>query len=324
MANEFDLIEKYFLPLTGGFPGALGLKDDAAIIESDPEYSFIVTKDAIVENVHFLKFDPALTIGQKLMGVNLSDLAAMGALPYAYFLSVILPKSTSENWVKEFCAGIKIAIGKYGGVVSGGDSVRHDGPITLSLTAIGKVKKGRALKRSGAKCGDLIFVSGSIGSAYLGLQILQGKLSLKNKSLERTLISSYQIPVPRIELGNKLIGVASACIDISDGLLAELNHICKLSGQGAEIYMENIPMVDGWALPYPSPLPEGEGILSMITAGDDYELLFTVPESKREKIEELQSIVPITEIGRLTNSGELIVLDKHGQQVKISKFGYEH
>lgn len=316
--DEFGIISKYFSPLAKNYSGALGLKDDAAIITPNTNNNIVVTKDAIVENVHFFKNDSAHDIALKLLGVNLSDLAAMGASPLAYLIGVILPKNTNQNWLEEFSASMADGIKQYGGALIGGDTVSHDGPLTLTLTAIGEIPLGKELKRSGAKEGDLVFVSGTIGDSYLGLQSIKGHVEAYEYLQER-----YHKPIPRIEIGIKLREIASACIDISDGLVADLTHICESSGVGSEINLKNIPL----STHSRKIVDKNAGMLiKIINGGDDYELLFTCAAKKESEITNISKEVgiPIAKIGSITKGDKVTILDEAGSEIILQNGGYKH
>jgi thiamine-monophosphate kinase len=317
--NEFSLIEKYFAPLAASFPGSLGLKDDAAILTPKPGYDLVITKDALVENVHFFEKDPAYNIAKKLLGVNLSDLAAMGAKPVAYLLAIALPRTSTDEWLHGFSQGFAASITEFGGALIGGDTVSHDGGLMLSLTAIGEVKQGSALKRSCAKIGDFIYVSGTIGDSYLGLQILKNSNNTQHTQAEKYLTERYYFPIPRLALGAKLIGIARACVDVSDGLIADLGHICECSHVGAEIKMDDIPV----SLAARQLQPD---IKNLIAGGDDYELLFTAPAEMEKSITDLSKElhIPIAKIGQITAGDKVKLLDASGTEVVLEKTGYQH
>lgn len=313
--NEFGIISKYFAPLTQSSSGAFGLKDDAAVISPESGYDLVITKDAIIENVHFLPSDSAFDIAVKLMAVNLSDLAAKGAKPVGYFLAIMFPKNTSEKWLEEFASGISNMIKLYGGAVLGGDTTSHNGALALSLTAIGQVKTGAMIKRSGAKTGDDIYVSGTIGDSFLGLNILQGKI----KGESDYLVSRYKKPQPRVELGLNLVDIANSSIDVSDGLLADLGHICEASGLGAIINPDVITLSE-----------DAEKFIdikySHLSGGDDYEILFTAKPEHEQKIQQISDKLQlkITKIGNITSSCGVKLINSQGEEVIIEKTGYSH
>jgi thiamine-monophosphate kinase len=313
--NEFGIIAKHFAPLAKNFIGALGLKDDAAIISPKSGFDLVVTKDAMVADVHFFATDEPSLIAKKLLAMNLSDLAAMGASSLGYLLAVMLPLSTDDEWLAEFAAGLAESIDQFGGSLIGGDTVSHDGALALSLTAIGEVPQGKALKRSGAKIGDLVFVSGTMGDSYLGLNILRGNIDAHSEYL----VSRYYVPTPRIALGAKLLGIANSCIDVSDGMVADLGHITQCSGVGAKIELAAIPLSDEAQRIAANPV-------DLITGGDDYELLFTAPASAQPSIEAIakELNLPITKIGEITQGDRVVVLDNKGVEVSFETGGYRH
>ncbi|MDB2415259.1 thiamine-phosphate kinase [Rickettsiales bacterium] len=319
--DEFSIIEKYFSPLASKYSGALGLKDDAAIVDIDPDYQIITTKDILIEGVHFFaKTDPAL-IAKKLLRVNLSDLAAMGAEPVGYLLGLALNKNTDEKWISEFSKGLKEDIDMYGGSLIGGDTTCHDGNIVLSLTALGKVKKGRAVLRSNAKIGDDIYVTGTIGDSYLGLNILNQNI----KKNDDYLVDRYHLPQARVKLSRKLHEIANSATDISDGLIADLGHICKSSNVGAKIYCKDVPLSDSAK----SLIGDLDNFYEKIlTGGDDYEIIFTSSKDKADLISNIGNSInlPIKKIGEIAEPDEKIkVLNLNGSEIKLDKAkGYQH
>lgn len=301
--NEFDLIARYFVPLAEPFSGSLSLKDDAALLDVPAGMQMVVTKDAISEGVHFMgNEDPAL-IARKLLRTNLSDLAAKGAAPWCYFLNIALP-SLNEQYIARFAAGLAEDQTLFSIHLAGGDTIKTKGAATFSLTALGLVPKGEALLRSGAKIGDTIYVTGTLGDAALGLEALR-----RNKS-EPLLIERYHLPQPRMEFGASLRGRAHSCMDISDGLLQDMNHICNASKVGAEIHRERLPLSDAaqnWLAGEPALWP------LIYSGGDDYELLFTSS----------QEIEGATAIGKITASSGVKLLNE-GKDITPKKLGYSH
>jgi thiamine-monophosphate kinase len=276
--NEFDIIKNYFAPLARGHTGSLNLTDDAALIDTPAGFELAITKDAISEGVHFLGSEDPPLIAQKLLRVNLSDLAAMGAKPYVYFLAIMLPKSAHEGWIERFAEGLRQDQERFGIHLAGGDTIATQGSLSFSITALGLVPAGHALRRNGAKPGDKIFVSGTLGDSALGLMSLQKHLDARlSKDDRKFLEQRYFLPEPRLVLGEQLRGIASAAIDISDGLVQDLEHICTNSGCAGEIKVSTIPLSQaGWNA---IELTPEMGSL-VLTGGDDYELLFTVPPDK--------------------------------------------
>jgi thiamine-monophosphate kinase len=234
--GEFEFIARHLRPLATA-RGALALTDDAALLEPAPGRQLVLAKDAMVAGVHFFAADPPGQIAQKLLRVNLSDLAAMGAAPLGYLLALARPKEITDAWLAEFCAGLAADNAAFEVPLLGGDTVSTPGPLTLSLTAIGELPRGTALLRAGARAGDDVWVSGTLGDAALGLKVLQGALPAAEPA-RAFLIERYRLPQPRLALGEALRGIASAAIDISDGLVADLGHILEVSGVGAELRVD--------------------------------------------------------------------------------------
>lgn len=281
--DELDII-KSLKEISG--PAALGLTDDCAVFGE-----FCITKDILSEGVHFLPDDEPFNLARKAIRVNLSDLAAMGAEPFGVLIGACLSRANiSDEWLQEFNKGLKTDIDEFDFQLLGGDTVFHDAPTVFSVTAIGKTSV--PLLRSTAKAGDNIFVSGRIGDAYLGLK-------MKKEGVQSgEFVEKYELPTPRLELGQKLRGVATACMDISDGLLIDLNRLCEASGVAAEIESKQIPVAMDNIL------------LDLISGGDDYELLFT---SENDEVEGCHKIGKIVEGNGLKLDGE-----------DVAPKGYEH
>ena len=284
LRGEFELIEALFAPLAAGDPGTFGLKNDAALIGHGPGESLVATADCLVEGVHFRSGDPARDVARKALRVNLSDLAAMGARPRGYLLTLSLPKPLDETWLAAFADGLALDQAEFGLTLLGGDTTRTPGPRSLSVTALGTVPAGRCLQRSTAKAGDLICVSGQLGDAALGLKVLEGGLDDLGDSDRAVLAGRYRLPQPRIALGRALLeeGLASAALDISDGLLGDLEHIVAASELGAEVERDAIPLspAAGRAME----MATRAGWADILTGGDDYELLFTIAPEDRGKL----------------------------------------
>jgi thiamine-monophosphate kinase len=312
--GEFEFIAR-LRPLASA-PGALALVDDAALLDPHPGMQLVLTKDAMVAGVHFLEGDPAGQIAQKLLRVNLSDLAAMGAAPVGYLLALARPRAIEDDWLAAFCAGLADDNAAFGVSLLGGDTVSTPGPLTLSLTAIGEVPQGTALLRGGARSGDDIWVSGTLGDAALGLAVLQGALDVA-EPLRSHLIERYRLPQPRLALGQALRGLAHAAIDISDGLLADLGHIVEASEVGAEVRVDLLPLAD-------ADLPGARE--AALSGGDDYELLCAAPPSQRSAIERLAEKLdlPLTRIGTLQAAPGIRVIDAAGAEIHPERTGWQH
>jgi thiamine-monophosphate kinase len=319
--GEFERIARLFAPLAGA--GALGLLDDAALIDQQPGRELVVTADALVAGVHFLADDPPDLIARKLLRVNLSDLAAMGASPFGYLLTTALPHSCDETWLAAFAAGLAIDQAEFGIVLLGGDSVATPGPVTLSVTAIGSVPAGQAVRRGGARIADVIFVSGAIGDAALGLRALRGELTGIDAAQRAFLADRYHLPRPRLALGQRLVGTAHAMLDVSDGLVGDLGHICGVSGVAAVLEAHLIPLSPAAR----AALAEDGTLLSLVLGGgDDYELVFTAPPEVAPAIAALaQSLaLPITPIGRIAAGSDVRVVDETGRTIELAAMGYRH
>lgn len=320
-SGEFDLISKYFAPLASKDQPAYGLTDDAAVFTPPEGRDLVFTKDALVADMHFFADDPADLIARKALRVNLSDLAAMGAEPLGYLLAISLPKNMTdmEQWIAEFSRGLRVDQEEFGWSLFGGDTVATHWPLTISVTAIGSVKRGEALRRKGAQAGDDIYVSGALGDAALGFKCLTGYITPKNDDL----IDSYLLPHPRIALGQKLRGIATAVMDISDGLAGDIRHICALSGLGANMEADLIPM-SGVVRKVLESFPLYKELLW--TGGDDYELLFTAPGQAAGSIKKLANYLdlPLTRIGSMTSETAILIRDKNGVNLLGDEQGYRH
>ena len=323
--GEFGRIARYFKPLAAGFAGARGLADDAAVFGVPDGRELVVTVDAMVAGVHFLPGDAAEDVAAKLLRVNLSDLAAMGAEPYAYTLVTALPKDLPEEWLAGFARGLGEDQRRYGIALAGGDSVSTAGPVTLSVTAMGLVPAGQALPRGGGRPGDAVFVTGSIGDAALGLQVAFGTLDVADAEARAHLLGRLRRPEPRTGVGPRLRGVAAACLDVSDGLVADLAHLAEESGCAAVLEAGRVPL----SAAARAVIGGDPGRLATaLTGGDDYELLFSAPVEHRDAVAAVaaEAGVAITEIGRLEagEAGRVTVLDGAGAPLDLPARGWTH
>lgn len=316
MAGEFDLIARFFRPLAG--PEGLGLLDDAACLKPTSGKDLIITKDMLVEDVHFRGADAAGSVAHKALAVNLSDLAAKGAIPRQYFLGLSIPKAYGQDWIAAFAAGLARAQLSFGLTLAGGDTTQNPDRAVVSVTMVGEVPSGAMVRRAGAAVGDTLYVSGSLGDAALGLKCLTGSLP-RSAHLE----DRYLHPQPRLTLGKGLTGVATACADVSDGLMADLGHICRASGVGAVVKRDSLPLSAAAA----SILQADEAFWPAIfSGGDDYELLFTAPEAHRDAVASLaqQSDTPITPIGHITRDKDVRLVDLKGELLQTDASGFDH
>ena len=275
----------------------------------------VLTADAMVAGVHFLPDDPPDLVGRKLLRVNLSDLAAKGAVPLGYLMTVSTPKDTPEAWFAGFAAGLAQDQATYGVTLLGGDTTSTPGPISLSLTIIGHVAPDTAVHRFGAEDGDEIWVTGTIGDGALGLAVAQGRL------VDPTgfLLDRYRLPQPRVGLA--LAGIASAAMDVSDGLVQDLGHICRASGLAAEVFAEKVPLSDAARAAGP------DWLVTCLTGGDDYELLLAVPPARCEALrrEAGRAGIPVTQVGDF-HSGppEVMVRQANGEPLALTREGWSH
>ncbi|HEY3909541.1 MAG TPA: thiamine-phosphate kinase [Stellaceae bacterium] len=319
--GEFERIRRFFAPLAG--PGGLGLLDDAALVDCRTGRRLVVTADAIVEGVHYLPNDPPDLVAKKLLRVNLSDLAAMGARPLHYLLTTALPAERGPEWIAAFASGLEDDQRRFGVALLGGDSVATLGPAVLSLTAIGEVAAGAEIRRSGARIGDALWVSGTIGDAVLGLGVLRGAYPRLAAEHRDALIGRFRLPEPRVELGPALCGIAHAMIDVSDGLLADLGHICETSLVGAIVEQQALPLS---AAARAAGIGAPEMAARLAAGGDDYELLFAAPAEAAAEIRALSTRqgLPLTEIGRIEPGCGVRLIDAAGQPIAIESAGYRH
>ena len=319
--NEFQRIRRFYAPLAG--PGGLGLLDDAALVDCPSGRQLVVTADVIVEGVHYLPDDPPDLVARKLLRVNLSDLAAMGARPLHYLLTTALPAAVGANWIADFAKGLEEDQRRFGVDLLGGDSVATPGPASFSLTAVGEVAAGMEVRRSGAQPDDLLWVSGTIGDSFLGLGARCGAYPELPAEHRAALIARFQIPEPRVELGQRLARIARAMIDVSDGLLADLGHICETSHVAAVVELGRLPLSPAARLVVAA---EPDIRSRLATGGDDYELLFCAPPDAAESIAALsaQLGVPITMIGRIEAGAGVRPVDSAGQTITVEATGYRH
>jgi thiamine-monophosphate kinase len=315
--GEFGRIRDYLAPLA--LDGAFDLTDDAATINPEPGHELVITTDTVVEGVHYIGDEQPEQIASKLLRVNLSDLAAMGASPRAYTLNMTLPGDVTDAWVRTFCQGLADQQRDFGIGLLGGDSVSSPGPATLSATLYGEVPVGQAIRREGASPGDYIFVSGTIGDGALGLLAAKGELAVIDEFDATLLAERYRTPEPRIALGLALRGNATAGTDISDGLLADIGHIVDVSNVGAIVEFEKVPLSSAaeFALKADPMLWK-----NVVTGGDDYELVFTGPENLVEKIK--SSGVPLTCIGRIVSGDGVQLVNEQKKSLPIEIGGYRH
>ncbi|WP_349628799.1 thiamine-phosphate kinase [Bradyrhizobium sp. AUGA SZCCT0177] len=323
-SGEDSLIARYFRPIATD-PGAFNLDDDAAALKPDGD-DIVVTTDAIVEGVHFLPDDPPDTVARKALRVNLSDLAAKGAVPAGFVLTLAL-RDTDEAWLKPFAAALGEDAAQFGCPLLGGDTVSTSGPLMVSITAFGRVPSGKMVHRSGAKPGDRVLVTGTIGDAALGLAVLGGgkvHAAVSDIAARDLLIGRYRVPQPRVVLAEIVRDHAKAAMDVSDGLAGDLTKLCGVSGVSAAIDLESIPLSDTAR----DLVSRGiVGIETLIAGGDDYEILCTVAEDRVDAF--LQAAqgagVAASSIGTVVaGNGAPIFLDGQGGEIVLKRRSYSH
>lgn len=317
--NEFELIRQFFArQLKQRDDIAIGIGDDAAVVNVPVNQQLVVTTDTLVADIHFASKTPAYDIAYKALAVNLSDLAAMGAEPAWVTLALTLPDA-DEAWIQGFCEGFFTLASRFHVQLIGGD-LTH-GPLSITVQAMGLVPRGQAITRSGAKPGDAIYVTGTLGDAGLGLQVEQSHLHLP-EAQQHAALDKLHHPEPRIQTGLHLRGLASAAIDISDGLVADLGHILEQSGVGATVHIEKLPISELVM----QALAKDTAIMLGLSAGDDYELCFTVPAKHTHSVDQTLSQLPcrFTRIGTIDNDSQLKLLDDQGNIYDGTFPGYRH
>ena len=316
MASEFELIRKYFTRSTRQTP--LGIGDDAALIAPAAGMALAVSADMLVAGTHFFPDANPFQVGWKSLSVNLSDMAAMGALPKWVTLAIALP-TADEAWIEQFAAGFFACADKFQVDLIGGDTTR--GRLTISIQIMGEVRANQVLLRSGAKAEDEIWISGKLGDAALALAGLQGRYPLTEDELEACL-PALHTPQPRVELGLLLNMMVHSAIDISDGLLADLGHILQASNVGAEINLQHVPC----SRVARERLTDPQVQQMVLAGGDDYELCFTAPVRNHAEIAKMATLigVPLTRIGTITQEPGLRVRGLDNQIIKINKSGFDH
>ncbi|MEM8936732.1 MAG: thiamine-phosphate kinase [Pseudomonadota bacterium] len=323
--GEFDIIREIFAPLTKDAEGAFNLTDDAALVSSG---DIIVSKDVLVGGVHFRTKDPLDLVARKLLRVNLSDLAAKGAKPIGYFLGCVWPSSIKRDAIELFARGLSEDQTQFRIALYGGDTTAHrarSAPLTLSATIFGLPPKRGLTRRITASVRDDLYVSGTIGDAGLGLKALEKEIAVTTVD-RASLAGRYHLPEPRLQLGSALAGLASAAIDVSDGLLADAGRLAAAAGLKAEIEAERVPLsapAKSWVEGAEAP---ESAIASLASFGDDYEILFSAPSTLRRSVAVAAdaSRTPVTRIGMLTRGAGVALLDRDGAEMPVETLGYDH
>lgn len=312
--HEFDIINKFLKPLAEGSPFALGLTDDAAILSTVLKEDIVLSTDTLIVGIHFPHQATPAQIAHRSLRTTLSDLAAMGACPMGYLMSLSLPTGTTEQWLQAYCLGLKADQERYGIHLLGGDITKAPHDLTISMTVVGTCPKGQAWKRSTAFTGDKIYVTGTIGDAYLGLKVLQGQLTGLSKEHQEYLINRYYYPEPRFVA----VEGATAAIDISDGLLQDLGHVCVASNKSAHVEQDLIPLSEAAQ----AALASGEvQLLDLLSGGDDYELILAMNAQVTPK----KDVTPIGYfMAETPHQDRVQLVDATGKRIQFTKSGYVH
>jgi thiamine-monophosphate kinase len=314
---ERDRIARYFAPLAAGEPGSFHLTDDAALLRPPAGQSLIITTDSVIESIHVLHRATPQHYAHKLMRRNLSDLAAMGATPWRYTLNLHTPKGFSDDWFAQFAATLADEQNLFQLLLIGGDSTTGGECIHTTMTCFG-LCDGPPLRRNGAKVGDDIYVSGTLGDAAYALHLLQ-----QHAAVDDALAARYHCPTPRLELGKMLRSIATSAIDISDGLVADIQQICHASQCGARIKQATIPLSHHLKN---AALSTAQKYTFALSGGDDYELCFTAPKNERNSIAALANKLdlPLTCVGKIIAGKVVEILDGSGNPITLRRTGWSH
>jgi thiamine-monophosphate kinase len=324
MSAEDRLIARFFEPIAT-HPGALGLSDDAAFITPPPGTDLVLKADAIVGGVHFFPEDPPQAVGGKALRVNLSDLAAKGARPLGFLLSLAIPRDVNDDWLGGLAEGLRADAVLYGCPLFGGDTDRTPGPVTISIAMFGSLPHGAMVRRAGARPGDRVFVTGTIGDAALGLIVRGGKAQTwkLNDAHRRHLISRYLLPQPRNALADVIRDHASAAMDVSDGLVGDFGKLCSASGVAGEINVASVPLSDAAKAVIAA---ETAAIEVVLTGGDDYEIVCTVPDGKAKSFHAAAKAagVPVVDIGEIRTGEGAHFISAAGQPLVFERVSFSH
>lgn len=325
-SGEDRLIARHFRPIAKD-PAALGLLDDAAMLAAPADADLVVTADAIVAGSHFFPGDPADLVAKKALRVNLSDLAAKGATPLGAILTIALPKGTGDRWLEKFAHGLGSDCARFRCPLIGGDTVATRGPVAISITALGEVPQGRMVHRSGARAGDAVMVTGTIGDAALGLLLRRNRKRTAFRRLDRKarayLERRYLLPQPRLALTGAIREFATAAIDVSDGLAGDLAKLAAASGLAARIATAGVPL----SSPAQRALAAEPRLMkTILTGGDDYEILLTVPEVKRAAFEAAAAAagVAVAALGRMQAGSGVEILGEGGKPLRLARLSFSH
>ncbi len=323
VSGEFERIARYFAPLAGDCAAADGLNDDAAALPVPAGSDLVVSTDTIVEKIHYLGSESPDAIACKLLRVTLSDLASKGARPVWYTMNLALPGKIDDAWLAGFCAGLAGDQDRYGVTLVGGDTVKTDGPTVLTLTGYGLVPTGAILRRGGARAGDQLYVTGTIGDGAFGLECARGAFPGLNWGMRERLVQRYERPDPPVAFGPDLIGLAHAAMDVSDGLVGDLAHMAETSGLHAVLKSPDVPVSDAVAEILSN---DPDGLASVLTGGDDYQILAAVPPENEAAFKDAAARhgVLVTQIGRFEDGSGVSVRDADGAELALTRQGYTH
>ncbi len=322
MSAEDRLIARFFRPLAV-HPGALGLADDAAFITPPAGHDLVLKTDAIIGGVHFFADDAPREVARKALRVNLSDLAAKGARPLGFLLSLALPKETGEAWLAEFSEGLRADAALFACPLFGGDTDRTPGPVTISVAMFGSVPSGTMVQRAGAKAGDAVYVTGTIGDAALGLSVRKGVPWKLSDAQRQHLIARYLLPQPRNALAEVVRTHASAAMDISDGLAGDLAKLCRVSGVAVEVNVAQVPFSDAARAAIAA---EPKMLETALTGGDDYEIACSVPAAKAASFRAAAQAahVPVSEIGVVAAGEGARFIGAAGKPLTFAHVSFSH
>jgi thiamine-monophosphate kinase len=322
MSPEDRLIARFFKPLAT-HPGALGLSDDAAFLTPPAGFDLVLTTDAIVGGVHFFPEDAADTVAGRALRVNLSDLAAKGARPLGFLLSLALPREIGEQWLEGFAQGLRADADLFGCPLFGGDTDRTPGPIVVSIAMFGTVPEGTMVRRAGAKAGDRVFVTGTIGDAALGVMMRNGKRWKLDEPQRQHLLSRYLVPQPRNALAEAVRMHASAAMDISDGLAGDFGKLCRVSAVAADVDIARVPLSEAARAVIAS---NPDAVESVLTGGDDYEIICTVPPAKAGSFHAAAGAanVAVSEIGEIKGGEGTRFIAPDGRALTFKRASFSH
>ncbi len=324
VTDETELIQTYLAPLAMNAPGAFGLQDDVALIKLEPGFNLVVSTDPVIAGVHFFSNDAPHDIAWKALAVNVSDLAAKGAEPFAYTMALAFPEAPRRDWMAAFCAGLRQAQTAFGCTLVGGDTDRTPGPLSIGITAFGKIQEGRLVRRNGARIGDHVFVTGTIGDSALGLHLRQTPDAIiLDDEHRRFLLSRYLRPLPRLVMVQLLQSFASAALDVSDGFLKDAARIASGAGAALSINEAAVPLS---AAAKAALTGDASWLKVIVSGGDDYEILCAVPASKCAEFRQAAAALAteVSQIGVLAAGSGVCLFLADGRPLIMTDGGFDH